>query len=93
MDTSGATETETDTEATALALQHEIQTTRAQLVQDIDQLRHAVRERVSVRHFLSTHPRITQVLTVGLGVAGLGTFALLWRATARAAAGRRDGRR
>ena len=84
-------ETESDTEATALALQHEIQVKRAALVEDIDRLRGAVRERVSVRYLLSTHPRITQALTIGLGVAGVATFVLLWRATARAVAERRDG--
>ena len=89
MDTSG--ETETDTEATALALQHEIQVKRAELVDDIDRLRDAVRERVSVRYFMKSYPRLTQALTIGLGVVGVGTFLLLWRATSRAASGRRDG--
>jgi hypothetical protein len=84
-----ASDLEPEAEATALALQHEIQVKRAELVDDIDRLRDAVRERVSVRYFLDTHPRLTQALTVTLGVMGVGAFWLLWRATARAA-GRRD---
>ena len=86
-----ANDLEPEAEATALALQHEIQVKRAELVEDIDRLRDAVRERVSVRYILSTHPRLTQALTIALGVAGVGTLVLLWRATARAVAIRRDG--
>jgi hypothetical protein len=76
-------------ERTALALQREIQHTRAEVVADIDRLRDAVRERVSLRYILQTHPRLTQVLSLALGVAGVTTLLLLWRATA----GRRDAAR
>ena len=70
-------------EQTAIALQHEIQHTRAEVVADIDRLRHVVREQISVRHILRTYPRLTQALTITLGAAGLVTLALLWRATSK----------
>lgn len=74
-------------EATALALQREIRDTRAQVVADIDELRDAVRMRLSLTHILRTHPRVAQGLTIALGVAGVATLALLWRATQRQSRG------
>jgi hypothetical protein len=70
-------------EATALALQSEIRHKRAQVVSDIDELRDAIRLRFSLTHVLRTHPRIAQGLSVALGVAGIATLALIWRATKR----------
>ncbi len=77
------TELEQDREATALALQNEIRHTRAQVVADIDELRDAIRVRFSLTHVLQSHPRILQGLGVALGVAGVTTLALIWRATKR----------
>lgn len=76
-------ELEQDREQTALALQREIRHTRAQVVSDIDELRDALRIRLSVGHILRTHPRFTQGLSIALGVAGVATLALLWRASKR----------
>lgn len=84
------TEARTEREETALALQREIQDARAALVSDIDRLRGAVRERMSLRYVLRAHPRVAQALTIALALGGAATFALLWRATA---ARRRDGSR
>lgn len=70
--------------ANALALQREIQDTRVQLVADIGELQDVVRVRLSVRHILQTHPEILRGLSVALGIAGVATIALLWRATKRA---------
>jgi len=70
-------------EQTAIALQREIQHTRAEVVADIDRLRHVVREQISIRHILRTHPRLTQALTLALGAVGLTTLVLLWRATGK----------
>jgi len=75
---------EQDRETTALALQREIRHTRAQVIADIDELRDAVRVRLSLTHILRSHPRIAQGLTIALGVAGVATLALLWRTTKRA---------
>jgi hypothetical protein len=77
------TEAEQEREANALALQNEIRHRRAQVVADIDELRDAIRLRLSVRHLLQTHPRVLQGLTVALGVAGIATLALIWRAAKR----------
>jgi len=68
-------------EQTALALQRELQDTRAELVADIDRLRDVVRERVSIRHILHTHPRLTQALSIALGVVGIASLAMIWRAS------------
>jgi hypothetical protein len=75
------TEEQTDRAQTALALQRDIQDRRAELVADIDRLRGAVRERISIRYILQTHPRLTQALTIGLGVSGVLALGLIWRAT------------
>jgi hypothetical protein len=77
------TELDGDKEQTALALQREIHEKRAQVVADIDELRDTVRIRLSLTHILQSHPKMMQGLTIGLGVAGIGTLALLWRATHR----------
>jgi hypothetical protein len=77
------TEEEQDREATAIALQNEIRHKRAQVVSDIDELRDAIRVRLSLTHVLQSHPRILQGLSVALGVAGIATLALIWRATKR----------
>jgi len=77
------TEAEQGTEETALALQTEIRHARAQVVADIDELRDAIRVRFSLTHVLQSHPRIMQGLSVALGLAGVATLALIWRATTR----------
>lgn len=77
------TKLEGESAATALALQAEIRHKRAEVVEDIDALRHAVRVRLSVPYFLHTHPEIVRGVTIALGVAGIATLALLFRATRR----------
>lgn len=74
------TEPELEREATALALQNEIRHKRAQVVADIDELRDAIRLRFSLTHLLQSHPRVMQGLSVALGVAGIATLAIIWRA-------------
>ena len=75
---------EQDREQTALALQREIHDARAQVVADIDELRDVIRVRLSLTNILRSHPAVAQGLTIALGVAGVATLALLWRATKRA---------
>jgi hypothetical protein len=72
-----------DAAQTALALQTEIRHKRAQVVADMDELRHAVRVRTSLTYILHTHPQIMRGVTIALGVAGIATLALLFRATRR----------
>lgn len=77
------TELEGETQQHALALQTEIRHKRAQVVEDIGTLRHAVREQLSLRYFLHTHPEVVRGVTIALGVAGIATLALLFRAARR----------
>jgi len=73
--------TDPDRQQTAITLQREIAYARADLVQDIDRLRTVVKERTNLVRILQDHPRATMALSVALGVAGITTFALLWRKT------------
>lgn len=76
-------ELEGEAKHTALALQTEIRHKRAQVVADIDELRHSLRVRTSPAYILHTHPRVMQGLTIALGIFGVATLALLYRATTR----------
>jgi hypothetical protein len=72
-----------DREQSPLALRREIRRTRAQVVSDIDELRDALRVRLSLSHVLRAHPRFAQGLTVALALAGIATLALVWHASKR----------
>lgn len=69
-----------DQNPAAIALRREIAVTRAEMVTDIDRLRRAVREQLTVRHFLRTHPRFKRALGIGLALAGVGVVVLIVRA-------------
>jgi hypothetical protein len=77
------TELEGESKAHALVLQREIQEKRAQVVADIDELRDVVRIRLSLAHILQSHPRVMQGAAFALGIGGIATLVMIFRATKR----------